>query len=152
MSSSSNPFQEIEQFFERMGQQFEDASRAWRSQESLDRWMPDTQSMALDLVEYDDELVATVDLPGFDRDEVDIRVTNQTLRIEAEREEATDEERELEGGRFVRRERRHATAHRSIHLPEEVDTDAVDATLENGVLTITLPKTEAEHARTIEIE
>lgn len=152
MSSQRNPFDEIEEFFERMGQQFEEASSAWQSDDSLGRWMPGRESMAMDLVEHDDKLIATVDLPGFERDEVDVRVTNHTLHVEAEHEEETDEEHETESGRFLRRERRHAATQRSLRLPEEVETDDVDAQMKNGVLTITLPKTEAEQARTIEIE
>jgi HSP20 family protein len=104
--------------------------------------------MAIDLVDRDGEFVVTVDLPGFERDDVDIRVTDHTLRIEAEHEAVRDEE----GERFIRHERRHKSTDRSVRLPGEVDKQGVAARMRNGVLTITLPKTEAEEARKIEID
>jgi HSP20 family protein len=148
MSTRRNPFEEMERLFERMGRQFDDASRMWEADGPFSQWMPEAGSMAMDLVDHDEEFVATVDLPGFERADVDIAVTDHTLRIEAEREEErTDEE-----GEFLRRERRHESTERSIRLPEAVEKEAVSARMKNGVLTVTLPKLEVEEARTIEIE
>jgi HSP20 family protein len=149
--SSRNPFQEIEEFFDRMSREFESESDVLGGDESRFRWSSD-ESMPIDLIEYDDELVATVELPGFEQDDVDIQVTDHTLRISADHEEAADEERESETGHMLRHERRHETATRSIQLPEEVDKEAVNATMQHGILTVTLPKTESKRARTIEIE
>ena len=148
MSVRSNPFEELERLFERMSHQFDDATHAWESEDPFGRWKAEFESMAIDLVEHDDEFVATVDLPGFERDDVSIRVTDHTLRIEAEHEEATEETE----AQYLRRERRHESTHRSIQLPEEVDKENVDARMKNGVLTVTLPKLQVEDARTIEIE
>jgi len=157
MSSRSNPFEELERLFERMSRQFDDASRRWESDEPavwwesedpFDQWESEFESMAIDLAEHDDEFVASVDLPGFERDEVEVRVTDHTLRIEAEHEESAAESEE----NYLRRERRHESASRSIRLPDEVDTDAVSASMNNGVLTVTLPKLDVEEAREIEIE
>ncbi|MGB9950886.1 Hsp20/alpha crystallin family protein (plasmid) [Haloarcula marismortui] len=148
MSTRGNPFAELERLFERMSRQFDDASRMWESEGPFGRWASEAESMAIDLVDRDDEFVATVDLPGFERDDVDIQVTDHTLRIEAEHEEILDEEEE----RFIRHERRHESTKRSIRVPEEVDKDGVKAHMKNGVLTVTLPKLETEEARKIEIE
>jgi HSP20 family protein len=147
MSSRSNPFDEIERLFDRMSRQFDDASRAWESSAPFGL-AGDGEPVPVDLVEEDERFVATADLPGFERDDVTISVTDHTLRIEADHEEAAEES----DGEYVRRERRHRSARRSIRLPEAVDTEAVAARMRNGVLTITLPKTEVERARTIEIE
>ena len=148
MSTRGNPFTELEQLFERMSRQFDDATHMWESDGPLARLTTDARAMAIDLVERDEEFVATVDLPGFERDDVDIRVTDHTLRIDAEREDHLDRT----GERVLRHERHHESAQRSIRLPEEVDTDNVHATMNRGVLTITLPKLEIEQATTIEIE
>jgi HSP20 family protein len=59
-----------------------------------------------------------------------------------------DDERD----RFVRHERRHESVDRSIRLPGEVDPEEVTAKMTNGVLTVTLPRIEAENERKIEIE
>ncbi|MUV88560.1 Hsp20 family protein [Halapricum sp. CBA1109] len=148
MSTRGNPFTELEQLFERMSRQFDDTSRMWESDGPFGRWTSAAEAMAIDLVDRDDEFVATVDLPGFERDDIDIQITDHTLRIEAEHEETLDEEEE----RFIRHERRHESTKRSIRLPEEVDKDGVKAHMKNGVLTVTLPKLATEAARNIEIE
>ena len=152
MSARSTPLEELERFFERMSRQFDEAPRMWDPSESLGRWASEFGSMAIDLVDRDEEFVVTVDMPGFDREEIDIRVTDHTLRIEAEHREALDEETDEEAGRYIRHERRHESAERSIRLPDDVDTDGVTAKMKNGVLTVTLPKLEIEEAREIDID
>ena len=147
MSSRSNPFEEIEQFFERMSRQFDERSEPWGDDGPLAR-LGESEGMAVDLVEHDDEFVVTVDAPGFEKEEVDVRVTDHTLHVEAEHDESVDEGDE----RYLRRERRHESMRRSIRLPEEVDTESVNARLNNGVLTVTVPKLEATEARTIEVQ
>lgn len=84
MSTRSNPFEEVEHLFERMSRQFDEASQSWGTNSPLTVWRSEAGSMAIDLVERDEEFVATVDLPGFEHDEVSINVTDHTLRIEAE--------------------------------------------------------------------
>lgn len=146
--SSRSPFEELERMFERLSRQFEDQTRKLEPGGSLARSSSALESMAIDLVEHDDEFVATVDLPGFERDEVDVKVTDRTLRIEAERDETIDENEE----QYIRHERRHESTRRSIRLPEAVDTEAATARMKNGVLTVTLPRLESESARRIDVE
>lgn len=148
MDARSNPLDELERFFERMSSQLDDG-KMWDSSSPLGRWSPEIGRAAVDLVERGDEFVATVDMPGFDRDDIDIRVTDHRLRIQAEREDVLDEEKEE--GRYIRHERRQKSADRSIRLPGDVDPEGVTAKMKNGVLTITLPKLE-ESGRGIEIE
>jgi HSP20 family protein len=148
MSPRSNPFEELEQLFERMSRQFEDATRMWETGSSSGRRGGEMESPSIDLAEDDGQFVVTADLPGFERGDVGIRVTDHTLRIEAEREESAEEREE----RYLRRERRHESMRRSIRLPDEVDKDGVTARMKNGVLTVTLPRLETGEARTIDIE
>lgn len=152
MSTRSNPFEDLERFFDRMSRQFDEMTYVWDVDEPFAAWRSEAESMAIDLVERDDEFVVTVDLPGFEREEVDVEVTDHTLRIEAEKEEVTDEERAEGEGRFIRHERRHESTRRSIRLPDAVDTENVSARMKNGVLTVTMPRHEAEEAKGIEIE
>lgn len=147
MSMRGNPFEEIERLFERLSRQFDEASRSWERDEPLELW-PTTESMAVDLAEHDDAFVVTVDLPGFERDEVEVRLADRTLHVDAEHEETAEEAEEA----YLRRERRHESMHRSLRLPAEVDEEDVTARMKNGVLTLTLPKVEAEEARRIDIE
>lgn len=143
-----NPFDRLDELFERMSRQFEDAARTW---ESTDLPTLDTgfESMVIDIADHDDEFVITVDVPGFTKDEIDVRVADQALRIDAEHEETTEEGDE----EYLRKERREKSLHRMVRLPEAIDEGGISATAKNGVLTITVPKSEPmEEAKRIEIE
>jgi HSP20 family protein len=130
-----NPFEELEELFDRMSRQFDEAGRF--------------RDVAVDVTETDDEFVVTADLPGYDREGIDLTLDGRRLRISAERErDETDEDE-----RFVRRERVHTELSRSVLLPGDVDADGVSATYRNGVLAVHLPKAEpeAEEGHHIEI-
>lgn len=148
MSIQTNPFEEFERLFERLGRQLEEMSRTWDRDEPFELWSGFGKRMAMDLVEGDDELVLTVDIPGFERDDVDVRVSDNTLTVSAEREE------EMEEGEasYLRRERSHRSMRRSIQLPMEVDPDQVSARMKHGVLTVSMPKEETSKAKKISIE
>lgn len=134
MARNTNPFSELERFFERMSDQFERSADDWEVGWNA---LPG-QSMAVDVADHDDEYVLEADLPGFEKDDIDVRITDHTLHIEAEREEAA----ETESDEYVRRERSHRATSRSITLPGEVDADGVSATYDAGVLRVTVPKAE----------
>lgn len=144
--SRRTPFDEIEQLFERMGQQVEEASR------QMEGWTPQSmagQAASADVADHDEEFEVTVDLPGFEPEDVDLRVVDQTLYLDAERSEETDVEEED----FVRHERTRAAISRRIRLPAPVEVDDVRATMENGVLSLTLPKsTPTSDGESIDIE
>lgn len=129
-----NPFEEIEQLLDRMGSELEVPALSGGT--------------AVDVADRGDEFVVTADLPGFDRDEVDVTLADTTLRIEAEHGGET----EVEEGEYLRRERTREAASRTVRLPAAVDEAGVTATLDNGVLTVRLPKRDAEGGREIEIE
>ncbi|WP_336023344.1 archaeal heat shock protein Hsp14 [Halobellus salinisoli] len=148
MSARSNPFEELEKLFDRMSRQFEDSGRFWESDGPFGRWSTEFESMAVDIVEHDDEFVVTVDLPGFEREDVVLNVTDHALRIEANRDMETETAEE----NYLRQERREKSMHRSIRLPDEVEKDEVTARMKNGVLTVTLPKIDVEEARTVDID
>ena len=144
--SSRNPFEELERFFERMSRQFDETAHVWEP--DVPGFVREYEPVAVDVVERDDEFHVAVDLPGFERDDVEIKATNRTLRIRADHEAQFDEERD----RFVRHERRHESVDRSIRLPGEIDPEAVTAKMKNGVLSVTLPRIEMENERRIDIE
>ena len=148
MSPPANPFEELERLSKRMNYLFDGSSRMWEFDEPFGRWTSGLEGVSVDLVAEEDEFIVTADLPGFTREDVNVRVTDSTLQIQAEQEEKIDEEEQD----YIRHERRHESVQRSIRLPGEVDADAVHASMKNGVLTINLPKVEVEEARAIEIE
>lgn len=148
MSQRPNPFHELERFFEAMSRQFDESTHHWDIESPLARWSHTYEGMAMDMIDNEDELVVTMDIPGYDRDEIEITVLDHRLRIAADHEETT----EIDEESYLRHERSHETMHRTIELPENVDPDGVSASLRNGVLTVTLPKRMGEEARTVEIK
>lgn len=142
--SRRNPFDEIERFFDRMSQQFEDIDDIKGFQ------APWPGQLKVDVADYGDEYEVTADLPGYDKADISVELTDDRLRIAAEHEEASEEE---SPGQYVRKERSKQSVNRSVTLPEHVDETAVEARFKNGVLTVTLPKAEdAEDAHSIDIE
>ena len=102
---------------------------------------------AMDLVEADEAWVLTVDLPGVAEDDVQLTLEEGVLELNAERKQI-----DLAEGQTTRhRERAHGAFGRRLRLPGEVDADAIEAVLEAGVLTVTLPKSNAARSRRIEI-
>ena len=148
MAPQYNPLEEIERFFGQMSRQLGTVSDSIESGEEVELWTGMFEPMAIDVVEHDETFVVSADLPGFEKDDIDIRITNSRIHIEASREEQT----EAETGRHLRRERRYSSLERSVRLPEEVDAENVEATMENGVVEITLPKLHAEQAHHIDIQ
>lgn len=110
--------------FERMGVQFDDFEQLQGDQ------------INVDVGESDEEVTITADLPGYDREEIDVTIHEGRLTLRAERDRETEEENE----EYHRRERSHREVTRTIRIPTEIEKDAASATYSNGVLTVTLPK------------
>ena len=102
----------------------------------------------VDIEESDAEFRVRLDLPGVKREDLKVEIENDTLLIEAERKtEASDEMQ------FLRRERaEHARFVRRFTLGESVRTDAINAQLANGVLELSIPKSEKALPRRINVE
>jgi HSP20 family protein len=148
MTSRSNPFNTLEELFDKMSRQFDEAADAWETGESFDFFSGSGGTMAVDFLDKTDEFVVTADLPGFTAEEIDVRVSDHTLEIDAHHDESHEEGDE----HYLRRERAHRSLHRSMRLPTEVDADNITAKMRNGVLTLTIPKVEPrEEGRQIEI-
>ncbi len=98
-----------------------------------------------DVEELDDAYVAEIELPGVQRDDVDVEVSGRRLTVRGERKE---NERV---GILRRRERTIGRFHHEVLLPGEIDDAGIEAHLDKGVLTVRLPKPEAERPRRIEI-
>lgn len=96
----------------------------------------DANMLAVDMSSDDKHVVVRTALPGFSEDEVDVDVQGNVLTISAE----SKTEREDQQENWHIREMRYGKFARSIVLPEEVATDKADASLENGILTVKLPK------------
>jgi HSP20 family protein len=101
----------------------------------------------LDIIDNGPDIVVQANLPGAKPDEVSITVTGSTLTIKGSLENS----QKFDGGTYLRRERRASAFMRSVSLPVAVDSDRAEAHFRNGVLTLTLPKSESVRPRTIKV-
>ncbi len=103
--------------------------------------------LAVDMFETNDHLVVKASAPGVKPENLNITVQGETLTIKGE----TREEHEQKAGHYYYRERRQGAFSRSLALPFPIQSEKVEATVENGVLTLTLPKAEAIKPRSIKV-
>ncbi len=97
-------------------------------------------SPLIDLVEQDGKLVATIDLPGVDKKDIEVDIDEQGISISAQK--TTETETQDQG--IYRKERRHTGFKRNIPLPEGTKPEQASATYKNGVLTIEVPRDEQQ--------
>jgi HSP20 family protein len=103
---------------------------------------------AINIWAAEDSARITAEIPGVLKDDLEINVTDDTLTLSGVRVQD-----ELpEGARYHRQERRHGEFNRSIQLPYTVDVNKVKAAFKNGVLTVELPRVEAEKPKKITIK
>jgi HSP20 family protein len=129
--------------FEReMDRLFEDFFRGRNLAPFGESW--GTFSPSVDVVESENEIKVSAELPGMSDEDIDVSLDRGMLTIRGEKTEEQKEERE----NYYRAERTYGSFQRSIPLPTAVKEDQVEAVFQNGVLTITLPKaevTEGQH-------
>lgn len=105
-------------------------------------WMP-----PVDIQEREDGYRLQAELPGLTKDDINITLENNILRLSGERKFEKDVKKES----YHRIERTYGTFTRSFALPSQVNGEGVQAAFENGVLTITVPKAEQAKPRKIAI-
>ena len=145
------PFRELVPFrdFERMRKEMD---RLWDSffegglrkrTEGVAEWLP-----SLDIAETKNELVVKCEVPGMDSKDIDISLSDGMLTITGEKKQ---EKEEKEADYHVI-ERSYGAFTRSVQLPKEVQHDKISASYKNGILKITLPKSEEAKKKEIKIK
>lgn len=124
-----DPFEQMRQEFGSMLSRF---GWPWRETETL------LTPYGVDIRQDADHIYVEADLPGFTKDELDVRIENQMLTISGEHKMEKKEEKKD----YLLHERAERTCSRSFTLPTAVDEKSVDAKYQNGVLNITLNKKE----------
>ncbi len=102
----------------------------------------------IDVIETDKEVIATAEMPGLEKQDIKLNLTEDRLEISAE---TKHEEKKEEKG-YVYRERRSGSYYRAISLPSPIDPDKSKASYKNGVLEIKMPKTEVKKKTPLRIE
>jgi len=129
---------------------------AWRN--AMDRAFEDTAeqpywnrtgswALALDVAETEENFLVKASIPGINPDDLEITLTDNVLTIRGE----IEENQEIADGKWHLQERRVGSFQRSITLSTPVDANAIEATYENGVLSLNVPKVEEVKPKRIEV-
>ena len=137
------PLSELEQMTERMRRMLDQTfgGLGWPSPQEGGGWSP-----FVDIEEADDAYVVEAELPGVKRDDVNIELVGNELTINGEIKERQRK------GPLRRHERRTGRFEYRVRLPDQVDSEKIDAKLDNGVLAVKVPKAERAQRRKIEIK
>lgn len=133
-----DPFEELRKMQERMA----------RLLEEFDRLTITEITVPIDIIDEDDKIRVVADLPGFNKEDIEIFIEDGDLVIRAQRKEEVEEK----GRNYIRQERRFGEVYRRVTLPVEVDIEKIKARYNNGVLEIELPKTAAKERKVIKID
>lgn len=137
-----HPFAELE----RMSRQMDRLSGALAGSRGL-RFVPSSVFPAVNITEDKDNYYLRAELPSIKTDDIDIEANGRSLTISGERKVNA----EGEDVRYHRREREAGKFSRVIEFPRDVNTDEISAKMNNGVLTVTVAKSEAVKPRRITV-
>ncbi len=114
-------------------------------EEELERgtWVP-----AVDIHETDESFVVKADLPGMNKEDIQIDIKDSTLTLKGEKKF----EEKVSKDNYIRVERTYGTFIRSFTLPQNVDSDKIKAKYKDGVLELTLPKKEEAKPKQIKVD
>ena len=126
---------------------FDDMDRIFHSFLDEDTGL-NTNLPRVDVRDEENSYVLEAELPGTTEKDIDVKVENDLLQISTKKEE----EKEEKNKGYLMRERRSASYHRSFVLPKDTDREKIEANFKNGLLTLTIPKTEVAKPRQIEVK
>lgn len=138
-----DPFEKLRDLERQLGQAFTGEEKDESTGNGLTSWRP-----RVDVYEEGEELVFEVDASGIDKDNLDVSIEDNRLTIRGERRaEHQEEDRD-----YYRSERVYGTFQRSFALPDSIEQDDVNASYEDGVLTVRTPLTKSAGKRSVPIE
>jgi HSP20 family protein len=132
---SLNPWTELNRIQNEMNRIFDNSWRTGREYPAVNLW---TNS---------DNVMVTAELPGYSKKDIDIALTGDVLRIHGSRKAPECKDGEC----FHRQERNYGQFDREIQLPFHIDAGKVEANFDNGILKISLPRSEEDKPKKIEI-
>jgi HSP20 family protein len=141
-----DPFRELNAMQDRINRIFGEAYTRRFDDDMLTRgdWIP-----PVDIYQNDkQEIVIKAEMPGLSREDIDLRVENNTLTLKGERKRDS----EVKDDQYHRVERVHGIFSRSFSLPATVDANKVNADYRDGVLTVVLPMREEARPRQIQVQ
>ena len=136
-----DPFQELVSWSNRLNRTLTDPTGS-RTEDAFGSWAP-----PVDIFEKDENLVIRAEVPGVEKDAIDIRLENGVLTLRGERKQ----ESEINEDNAYRLERTYGAFTRSFSLPTTVDATKIQALYKDGILELRIPKAEAARPKKIEI-
>jgi HSP20 family protein len=136
------PFRGVTTLQDQLNRLFNEGFERAGEESSLSAWAP-----AVDIYETEHELVVKADLPDVDPKDLDIRVENNLLTIRGERKF----EKKVSEENYLRVERSYGSFARSFTLANTVNSEAIKAEYQNGVLTLSIPKREEAKPKQIKV-
>ncbi len=128
--------QDFDNIFDQVRRSFEDLMTPIFNWPSSFPQLETMRNLSIDLEDNGDHFRATVQLPGYGKDQVEVKVNEDTLEIHAERRTKDGQK----NGDSIHREQSYSAFQRTITLPEEVTPSKTESSMKNGILVITLPK------------
>jgi len=138
-----DPIRDLVGIQERLTRLMADSSQRTSVDEGFGAWAP-----PVDIFEKGDDLLIRAEVPGVDKNEIDLRVENGVLQIRGERRPDPD----FEDGNAYRLERAYGRFSRSFTLPTTVDAGRISAKYKDGVLELSIPKAESAKPKRVLIE
>jgi len=143
-----DPFEELRRMQEKMNRLFEEFERTSRAFAPGFTSTTGAFAVPVDVIDEGDQIRVIADLPGFNKEDIQVYFEDGSLVIKAERKE----EKEEKGRDYIMQERRYGEVYRKVSVPAEVDVERVSAKYNNGILEIVLPKTEKAQKKVIKID
>ncbi len=147
-SRSVSPLHEFDRFFDNVFDRgwmpmLHRDHPLWERFAGFDKGMP-----KVDVIERDAEVVVRAEVPGFEREDLEVSVSDRSVTVKGEhRQESKEEE-----GEFYRSEITTGSFSRSVPLPSDIDADKAEASFKNGILELTLPKLNKATRRKVEVK
>ena len=147
-SREVSPFHEFERFFDGfLGRGGMPSLRwdhpLWERFAAFEKGMP-----KVDVIDRDAEVVVRAEVPGFEREDLEVSVTDHSVTIKGEHRQ----EHKAEEGEYFRSEISTGSFSRTVPLPSDIDTEGGEASFKNGILELVLPKLKRASRRNIEVK
>lgn len=146
-ATPSDMWQAFNDTFERFREDFEDIifPANWQNIFSI---IPETRVPVVDLEDQEKQFLLKAEMPGFQKEDIEIEVTDDLVAVTGKAGWTYDKKGKL----YICKERACKTFYREVDLPEEIKSDEVTASLNNGILEITLPKKAPKQKRKIAVK
>jgi len=140
---ASEPATDLYTSLNRFNRMMDEAMGGWNGGTLASAWTP-----SCDVFEDKENLKIVLELPGVKAEDVKISLENHVLTVRGEKKQVAEENSE----RWHRYERSYGAFERTFTLPSSVDAERIQASIEHGVLTLTLPKSERARPREIPVQ